>query len=329
MSDPALLRVDRLEVTHRESVKLVCDASFSVSPGQVFGIVGESGSGKSMTLRAILGLLPPGVVVSAGEIELRGRPWSGVAGPNGREIGFVPQEPLTALNPVYRVGRQVSEAPRALLGMGRKEAERNTLSMLERVGLDEPERVAGCYPHELSGGMRQRVVIAMALACSPGLLLCDEPTTALDVLVQSRLLDLLRSLAAEAQVGIVIVTHDLGVVARSCDEVAVMYAGRVVEQGRAQDVLSAPRHPYTAALCESLPAGDDVDQLATLPGAPPDPAQRPSGCAFNPRCRFALPRCLEAVPPSRSAGPGRTSACIRAAEMAGQAMPDEPGRRDG
>lgn len=286
-----------------------------IPAGQFVCIVGASGCGKTTFIKMVDGLSS----VSAGEIKVDGKP---VSGP-GPERGFVFQH--DSLFP-WRTVRDNVLFGLELRGMPRSEAVRESEEMIKLVGL---AGFSGHYPHELSGGMRQRVVIAMALACSPGLLLCDEPTTALDVLVQSRLLDLLRSLAAEAQVGIVIVTHDLGVVARSCDEVAVMYAGRVVEQGRAQDVLSAPRHPYTAALCESLPAGDDVDQLATLPGAPPDPAQRPSGCAFNPRCRFALPRCLEAVPPSRSAGPGRTSACIRAAEMAGQAMPDEPGRRDG
>jgi oligopeptide/dipeptide ABC transporter ATP-binding protein len=231
----------------------------------------------------------------------------------GRDIGMVFQEPMTSLNPLLRVGVQLTETMFAHLGLSRREAQARAVELLERVGIPEPERRLRQYPHEFSGGMRQRVMIAMALACKPKLIVADEPTTALDVTIQAQILQLLKDLTSEMGVGLVLITHNLGVVARYADRVSVMYAGRIVESGTAQAVFAAPRHPYTIGLMTSVPRLDtprDAD-LVPIEGQPPDLARLPQGCAYAPRCRWAEEACRAAVPPLEAAEPGHLTACRR------------------
>jgi oligopeptide/dipeptide ABC transporter ATP-binding protein len=282
---------------------------------EVVGVVGESGSGKSLTLRAITGLLPRGGTVSGGEVRVAGTDVV-AASPaelrrlRGETVGMIFQEPMTALNPTMRIGAQIAEAARTH-GLSRSRARSRAIELLERMGFAEPERRANLYPHELSGGMRQRVMIAIALAGEPALLLCDEPTTALDATVTMKVLDLLVDLAADLQIGVVLVTHDLGVVARTCDRIVVMYAGRMVEEGPAKEVLRQPRHPYTLALLRAVPTRDKkIGDLKAIPGAPPVPTDELPGCPFAPRCELAQPECLDPVE-TTALGAGRKTACRR------------------
>ena len=308
-------------------IELVAGAMLHAYRGEILGVVGESGSGKSLTLRAIAGLLPPGVRVAGGEIDVAGI--DAVRGSakdlrrlNGQTVGMVFQEPMSALNPTMRIGPQIAEAVAAHSGSTRAAAKSRAVELLGRMGFKEPGRQYRLYPHELSGGMRQRVMIAIALAGDPPLLLCDEPTTALDATVTMRVLDLLGDLVRELNIGIVFVTHDLGVAARICNRLVVMYAGRVVEEGPADAVLRRPRHPYTLALLRAVPTrGSRVEDLRAIPGAPPSAGEQLPGCSFAPRCAFSLPECLEPVP-LIALGSGRMSACIRhelLADMAGRA----------
>jgi oligopeptide/dipeptide ABC transporter ATP-binding protein len=294
-------------------VELVAGTTLQASRGEIVGVVGESGSGKSLTLRAIAGLLPPGVHLAGGEIDVAGIDVARAKAKdlrrlNGETVGMVFQEPMSALNPTMRIGAQIAEAARA---HSRAEAKSRAVDLLGRMGFKEPARQYRLYPHELSGGMRQRVMIAIALAADPPLLLCDEPTTALDATVTMRVLDLLGDLVRELDIGIVFVTHDLGVAARLCNRIVVMYAGRVVEEGPADDVLRRPRHPYTLALLRAVPTRDGrVEDLQAIPGAPPSSGEPLPGCPFAPRCAFALPECLEPVQ-LVDLGAGRMSACRR------------------
>jgi len=287
--------------------------SFSIEPGEALGIVGESGSGKSLTLRAILGLLPPG-----GQVEgtLRFSPTSETfsdAAPEdlqGRGVAMIFQEPMTALNPTMRVGDLIAEGVRRSEGFDRSAARRRAVELLRSAGVPNPEERARMWPHELSGGLRQRVMIATALSTRPALLLCDEPTTALDVTIQDQILGLLSQLRRDLGMAIVFVTHDLAVIAEICDRIAVMYAGRIVEVGDADDVLSVPRHPYTAALIGSAPSFHSrSERLAGIGGMPPDPRAFPRGCRFAPRCRYARDDCRDAPHRLISLG-GRETACI-------------------
>jgi oligopeptide/dipeptide ABC transporter ATP-binding protein len=291
-------------------------ADLHADRGEVVGVVGESGSGKSLTLRAIAGLLPTGVVVRSGEIRLGGVDVAN-AGPGemhrlrGGVVGMVFQEPMTALNPTMRIGPQIAEAARIHCELSRTQARERAIELLGQMEFAEPERCYRLYPHELSGGMCQRVVIAIALAGEPSLLLCDEPTTALDATVTIRVLDLIMRLVVELNIGIVLVTHDLGVAARVCDRISVMYAGRLVEEGPAAAVLRRPRHPYTLALLQAVPTRDStIDELRAIPGSPPTIGEVPAGCPFAPRCAFVRPKCHEPVALAEI-GPGRTSACRR------------------
>jgi peptide/nickel transport system ATP-binding protein/oligopeptide transport system ATP-binding protein len=295
-----------------------------VPPGSALGLVGESGSGKSMTLRAMLGLLPAPGRTAGGRILYRGRELTALSQRElrevrGSEISMVFQEPMTALNPVRRVGDQIAEAPRVRLGYSRSRARARALELLQLVGVPGAARRLDAYPHELSGGLRQRVMIAIALSAEPKVLLCDEPTTALDVTIQDQILKLLTSLREEQELSLVFVTHDLAVVAQTCDRVAVMYAGRVLEEGPVDAVFREPRHPYTLGLLRSVPDVDDVHgRLESIGGSPPDLVNPPPGCPFHPRCPFAQDDCVRpaAVEP-RPAGAGRTTACVhpdRAAE---------------
>jgi len=288
------------------TVRAVDGVSFDVAEGGTLGLVGESGCGKSVTALALLALAPPGGRIAAGSVELRGRDLLRLPEPElqkirGAELALVFQEPASALNPVYPVGAQIGEVLRLHRGADRKTARRDAIGLLERVGIAEPARRADAWPHELSGGMKQRVCIAMALACKPALLIADEPTTALDVTIQAQLLDLLADLRRSDGLAILLISHDLGVVGELCDEVAVMYAGRIVESGPATRLLDRPRHPYARGLLRSRPRLDAPPpadgRLPAIPGQVPDLRQRPSGCAFHPRCPLAVSDCRAQVPP--------------------------------
>ena len=301
----------------QEAFMPVRGASFSLAKGELLGIVGESGSGKSLTLKAIAGLLPPGVMyrkgmVRADGIEVQKAARAELRRLHGSAIGLVFQEPLSALNPTMRIGAQIAEAARAHRSLSRAEARQRAIGLLNRLGFTQPERRYRLFPHELSGGMRQRVVIAIALAGEPKLLLCDEPTTALDATVTLRILELLLELARDLGIAVVFVTHDLGVVSRICNRIVVMYGGRVVEEGSTADVLRRPRHPYTLALLRAVPTKDTtIDDLLPIPGRPPGPGDETPGCPFEPRCHYAIDRCRSPVS-LKEAGLDRKSACVRA-----------------
>jgi len=305
----------------RPDTVIVEDLSLEIAPGERFGVVGESGSGKSLTLRAVAGLLPEGVKVLSGAIaydgqDLLGMPAAARRRLMGPEIAMIFQEPMTALNPVVRVGDQIAEGPRRHLGLSKADAARLAVEMMARTGIPDPARRARAYPHELSGGLRQRIMIAMAVSCGPRLLLCDEPTTALDVTVQHQVLKVLEGLCADNGTALAFVTHDLAVVNQTCTDMAVMYAGHIVESGSVRDVLGDPRHPYTKGLLDSAPDFDQPDRrLVPIPGFPPNLAARPSGCPFAPRCAFAEDACTTAVPPRELVAPGHTAACIRSARI--------------
>ncbi|MGH2539848.1 MAG: ABC transporter ATP-binding protein [Actinomycetota bacterium] len=294
--------------------------SFTVEPGEALGIVGESGSGKSLTLRSILGLLPSGGTIE-GDLRFTSRDRTYAATPEdvrGHGVAMVFQEPITALNPTMRVGNLVAEGVRSREGLSRAAAARRAVELLRSVGVPDPGRRARMWPHELSGGLRQRVMIAVALSTEPELLLCDEPTTALDVTIQDQILGLLAQLRRDLAMAIVYVTHDLAVIAEVCDRVAVMYAGRIVEIGDVDAVLASPRHPYTAALIGSAPSfRGSSGPLDAIGGRPPDPRAFPPGCRFAPRCRFARGDCRQAPHQLIPFG-GQATACIHPEVLEGQ-----------
>ena len=304
----------------RHELVLVDDVSFSVAPGERYGVVGESGSGKSMTLRAIAGLLPSGVEVLSGEISYAGRDLLSMPPRQrralmGPDIAMIFQEPLTALNPTTRVGAQIAEGPREHLGMSRQQARRLAIDMMRRTGIPDPERRAQAFPHELSGGMRQRIMIALALSCSPKVLLCDEPTTALDVTVADQVLKLLSALCDDLGTALVFVTHDLAVVAQTCQRIGVMYSGRIVEKGSVSEVFTGPHHPYTLGLIESAPDFDRPERpLLPIPGTPPNPTDLPPGCAFGPRCGFVQNDCRAGRVELTGVAHGREAACLHPIE---------------
>ena len=296
---------------------IVDDLSFDIQRGERFGIVGESGSGKALTLRAIADLLPNGVEILSGSIlydgvELVGMPTAQRRRLMGPQIAMIFQEPMTALNPVVRVGDQIAEGPRRYLGLSKADAQKLAIEMMAKTGIPDPARRARAYPHELSGGLRQRIMIAMALSCGPRLVLCDEPTTALDVTVQHQVLKLLEELCADSGASLAFVTHDLAVMNQTCTDLAVMYAGHIVESGRVKDVLSNPRHPYTKGLLDSAPDFDQPNRrLVPIPGFPPNLAARPDGCPFAPRCRFAVDACTLAMPAMEVLAPYHEAACTQ------------------
>ena len=300
----------------RGALHAVDGASFDVRAGEALGLVGESGSGKTMALRSLIGLLPRAARLAGGAIVFEGNdlalaPAETLRELRGRSIAMIFQEPMTALNPVMRVGDQIGEGPLVRLGFSRRRARERALELMRMVGIPDPEQRAGAYAHELSGGMRQRVMIAIALSMDPKLILCDEPTTALDVTIQDQILKLLASLRERLGVSIVFVSHDLAMIAQTCQRVAVMYAGQVIETGPVDTVFREPRHPYTLSLLRSVPDIDDVRELlSSIPGAPPDLADPPPGCRFHPRCPFVKPDCVEGAFPLRSFGVGRATACI-------------------
>jgi oligopeptide/dipeptide ABC transporter ATP-binding protein len=325
-----LLTVDTLNVTFRTSrgpLTAVNNASFRINRGEIVGLVGESGSGKSVTSRAVMGLVPqpPGNVtgsIQLDALELVGKPQRTMQRIRGARIAMIFQDPMTSLNPVYPIGEQVAEVLRFHRSLGDRAARQRVIELFQRVGLPQPEARLNTYPHELSGGMRQRVMIAMAIACEPELLIADEPTTALDVTIQAQILDLLRELNQEQGMAILFITHDLGMVAEICHRVMVMYAGRIVERGEVDRLFAATTeaaqilHPYTLGLLRSSPNLDSPrERLQPIAGAPPDLARLPNGCAFHPRCPLARERCYHEDPPLREVSPGHLSACHFAEEL--------------
>ena len=300
-----------------KEVRLVDRVSFALRRGRTTAIVGESGSGKTMTAMSLLRLLEPPVRVASGTVSYLGQNLLALterqmAEVRGARIAMVFQDPLTSLNPVLRIGFQIAETLRAHRKMTRAEAEQRAVELLRRVGVPDPEVRAMDYPHHFSGGMRQRVLIASAISCDPEVIIADEPTTALDVTVQAKILHLLDDLRQETKASLLLITHDLGVVAAMADDVAVMYAGRVVEQADVDSLFHAPRHPYTRALlaCAINLEDDRHSALKPIPGAPPDPAQRPSGCPFHPRCPDAVPDCRRIDPPLEAVSEQQSVACI-------------------
>ncbi|MGH8766168.1 MAG: dipeptide/oligopeptide/nickel ABC transporter permease/ATP-binding protein, partial [Burkholderiales bacterium] len=297
----ALLVVGNLTVRAPGGAELLSDVSFHLRRGETLGLVGESGCGKSMTATAIMGLLPVGVRVASGSIrlggtELVGLPESGLRRVRGKRAGMVFQEPVAALSPVHTVGRQLVDAVRAHAGLSERQARGRAAELLALVGVPDPRRRLDDYPHQFSGGMAQRVVIAGALACEPELLIADEPTTALDVTIQAQVLDLLMELRQRLSMSMLLITHDLGVVADACDRVAVMYAGEIVETGTVEATFDRPRHPYTAALLAAMPRGEgSATALATIPGRVPAAWDWPAGCRFHPRCAHSQPECSVAA----------------------------------
>jgi oligopeptide/dipeptide ABC transporter ATP-binding protein len=294
--------------------------SLDASPGEAVGLVGESGSGKSLTLRAIMDLLPVPARITGGTIVVDGVDVTGMPARKRRQhlssvMAMIFQDALTALNPTMRVGDQVAEVPLRRLGMSKSESRARALDLLTQVGIKDPERRYRAYPHELSGGMRQRICIAIALSTDPRLILADEPTTALDVTIQAQVLGVLTQLRRTRDLGLVLVTHDLAVVSGTCERLSVMYGGRIVEQGATHELLHTPRMPYTAALLRSVPDPDvPVHRLLTIPGQPPDLMEQVEACSFAPRCPAVVARCTEEIPPLLPVLPGRTSACWRASE---------------
>ena len=324
---PPLLEVKELHTEFRTGaglVRAVDGVSYTVEHGETVAVVGESGSGKSVGALSILRLIadPPGRI-TAGEILFDGRDLLRLSETEmrkvrGRDIGMVFQEPMTSLNPVLTIGRQITETLEEHQDADRGTAERRALELLEMVGIADPRRRLRQYPHQLSGGMRQRVMIAIALACNPKLIIADEPTTALDVTIQAQILELMKSLTRKLGVAQIIITHNLGVVARYASRVNVMYAGRIVEAGPSEAIYHRPRHPYTMALLRSVPRLDRPRQarLDPVEGQPPDLTRLDGGCAFRPRCRFAIERCGETRPTLEATrDPGHLAACFRSAEL--------------
>ena len=305
--------------TQDGTVKAVDDVSFYVMPGETLGVVGESGCGKSMTGLSIMRLIPspPGKIV-AGEILFQGDDIlrmsdDQVRSIRGNDIAMIFQDPMTSLNPVLTINRQISEALQLHMGMNKAQARERTIELLRMVGIPNAEERVDQYPHQFSGGMRQRVMIAMALSCNPKLLIADEPTTALDVTIQAQILDLLSDLQQRLGMAILIITHDLGVIAEVADQVLVMYAGRIVESAGVNDLFADPQHPYTIGLLGSIPRIDvDRKRLATIEGTVPSPNNQPKGCRFAPRCPFADLRCRQQPPPLRDIAPGHQVACWKA-----------------
>ncbi|MBM7568438.1 ABC transporter ATP-binding protein [Paenibacillus sacheonensis] len=314
-----LLTVDNLRVsfhTRAGENQAVRSVSFRVGAGDTLGIVGESGSGKSVTAKAIMDLIAAPGEVLGGEIRFRGESLRGLPQKKwrqlrGNRIAMVFQDPMTSLNPVKTIGYQIAEVLRRHKGLGKEAALKESVNMLRKVGINEPERRVHQYPHEFSGGMRQRVMIAMALSCDPELLIADEPTTALDVTIQAQLLDLLTQLKQQSDTAIVLITHDLGVVAKVCTRVVVMYAGMVMEEGTVEDIFYRTGHPYTQGLLRSLPqrGGANRERLVPIEGSPPDLIDPEPGCPFRERCPYAFEKCGELPPMLETEGDGHRSLC--------------------
>ncbi|MFA5885212.1 MAG: ABC transporter ATP-binding protein [Acidimicrobiia bacterium] len=318
-----LLDVTDLSVaftSHKDTVTVVDRVSFSVRAGETLGIVGESGSGKTVSSLALLGLLPASATITGSATfdgtQLVGMSDRKMRDVRGNDMSVIFQEPMTSLDPSFTIGNQLAEAYRNHRGGAKKAAQDRATEMLRLVGIPEPQRRLGEYPHSFSGGMRQRVMIAMALICSPRLLIADEPTTALDVTIQSQILELLKDLQTELGMAIIFVTHDLGVVASVCDQVAVMYAGQVIEQSPVDDFFADPLHPYSAGLLDSMPQSvAKGERLRMIAGTVPPPNRLPVGCRFNPRCRYALEECTTTPQDLEEVEGGRMVRCMRHADL--------------
>jgi len=316
-------------------VKAVDGVSYDLEEGETLGLVGESGCGKSVSALSVMRLIPnpPGRIVS-GEILLDGEDilkvdMEDMQNIRGAKISMVFQEPMTSLNPVLTVERQLTETLQLHMGMSKEESKREGVNLLARVGIPDPESRIKQYPHQFSGGMRQRVMIAMALSCNPRLIIADEPTTALDVTIQAQILDLMKALTTERGVALIVITHNLGVVARYADRVNIMYAGKVIERGDAREIYANPRHPYTVGLLRSVPRLDlpRRAKLDPIEGQPPDLIHLPGGCSFAPRCKWAVDKCKTDIPELTEAGEGHLSACWRSEDLGPSAIDflDDPG----
>jgi oligopeptide/dipeptide ABC transporter ATP-binding protein len=321
-----LLEIENLETrffTSAGTVKAVDGITYDVAKGETVALVGESGCGKSVSALSILRLIPdPPGRITGGSIRFMGRNLlelsdAGIREVRGRHIAMVFQEPMTSLNPVLTIGLQLTEGLQQHLGMGKEAAERRAVELLGMVGISDSERRLGQYPHHFSGGMRQRVMIALALCCEPELIIADEPTTALDVTIQAQILELMKDLTRRLGVALILITHNLGVVARYADRVNVMYAGKIIEAGPARDVYHQPSHPYTLGLLKSVPRLDHPrrERLDPIEGQPPDLTRLDAGCAFRPRCRFAVDRCAQQFPPLEPVGDDHVAACWRKDEV--------------
>ncbi|MEJ6006384.1 ABC transporter ATP-binding protein [Paucibacter sp. AS339] len=318
-----LLQVRHLRVefpTRRGTLLALDDINLDIAPGEILGVVGESGAGKSLTGAAIIGLLDPPGRIASGEILLEGQridnlPYEQMRKIRGRQIGAIFQDPLTSLNPLYTVGRQLIETITTHLNLTEAQARKRAIELLEQTGIPAAEARIDQYPHQFSGGMRQRVVIALALAASPKLIVADEPTTALDVSIQAQIIALLKRICKEQGAAVMLVTHDMGVIAETCDRVAVLYAGRVAEIGPVHDLIHRPAHPYTRGLMGSIPAMDeDRERLLQIDGAMPRLNAIPQGCAFNPRCPQVFERCRIERPELRTVGPTQAACWLHGAE---------------
>jgi oligopeptide/dipeptide ABC transporter ATP-binding protein len=315
-SDP-LLSVEALTTvfdTARGPVPAVDDVSFEIRAGETLGLVGESGSGKSVTALSLMRLVRPPGRIAGGRMLFKGRDLlrldeESMRAVRGAQISLIFQEPMTALNPVFRVGDQIAEALLVHGRATRAEARASAIELLRSVGITNPESHVTAYPHQLSGGMRQRVMIAIALACEPPLVIADEPTTALDVTIQAQILELLRARRKALGLSLLLITHDLGVIAETADRVAVMYAGRIVETGPVREILRAPKHPYTRGLLASIPGGTPGTRLHAIDGSIPLLGSLPAGCAFNPRCPDRFEPCTIDPPPPYGVGPAQTARC--------------------
>ena len=314
-----LLNVDELEVsffTHAGEVKAVRKVSYDLKYGEAMGIVGESGSGKSVSSYALMGIIPePGKIIS-GNINFEDKNITSLSESEmlklrGKDVGMVFQDPMTSLNPVFTVGSQIDESLKKHTNLDKKQRKERIIELFELVGINQPEKRLNQYPHEFSGGMRQRVVIAMALACNPKLLIADEPTTALDVTIQAQIIELLKELKEKISMSIIFITHDLGLISEICDKVAVMYAGNIIERGSIDDIFYNPKHPYTLGLLKSIPKinNDDHERLIPIEGNPVDLINPPKGCAFAPRCEYCMNICMEKVPPVYHVEDGHEASC--------------------
>jgi peptide/nickel transport system ATP-binding protein len=313
-----LLEVENLRIefpTRRGILVAVDDVSFSIDEGEVLGVVGESGAGKSLTGAAVIGLLEPPGRIAEGVIRLGGRridnlPYEEMRRIRGKEIGTIFQDPLTSLNPLYTIGRQLVETITTHLDMTAAQARQHAIDLIGEVGIPTPARCMVCYPHEFSGGMRQRIVIALALCANPRLIIADEPTTALDVSIQAQIIALLKRLCREHGTAVMLITHDMGVIAETADRVAVMYVGRIAEIGPIRDVVKNARHPYTVGLMGAIPLiGRDSERLTQIDGSMPRLTEIPRGCGFNPRCEHVMPRCEKERPELMTTDGASLAAC--------------------
>jgi dipeptide transport system ATP-binding protein len=317
----ALLEIDNLTVTFGD-FRAVDNVSLAIDHGETLGIVGESGSGKSVSMLALMGLIPYPGIITADRLVFDGHDLKAMSdarrrGITGKDVAMIFQEPMTSLNPCFTVGFQITEALKVHEGRTRRERRERAIELLAQVGIPDPKRRLGAFPHQLSGGMNQRVMIAMAIACNPKLLIADEPTTALDVTIQAQILDLLLKLQEQKRMALILITHDMGVIAETVRRVNVMYAGQVVEERGVDALFVRPRHPYTSALLEALPERSRGSRrLPTIPGVVPGPFDRPSGCLFNPRCTHSEEDCRVTVPDLLREGGGAAVRCLHPLERA-------------